>query len=199
MGQKMAWCGTADKPLLRSMGLLPDTKNCGLRMHRECRERFPRHWLKRKPLVSDSGMHHGACIKHVPWWMSGSLTGGSGENGPGIPGACATRNFTYLARGPWLLFVDWTFGDIIPWQLGWNKNIFWVKDVLRMASIFSCRIGFIRYLNHCLCWMSISYVYLAGVNMGVLISAIHLDRRQDVHHYRDYGASVSMGWIYHIL
>ena len=28
------------------MGLLSDTWNCGLRMHRECRERFPRHrWL----------------------------------------------------------------------------------------------------------------------------------------------------------
>ena len=25
------------------MGLLPDTWNCGLRMRRECRERFPRH------------------------------------------------------------------------------------------------------------------------------------------------------------
>ena len=24
-----------------TMGLLPDTQNCGLRMHRECRERFP--------------------------------------------------------------------------------------------------------------------------------------------------------------
>ena len=25
------------------MGLLPDTQYCGLRMRRECRERFPRH------------------------------------------------------------------------------------------------------------------------------------------------------------
>ena len=25
------------------MGLLPDTENCGLRMRRECRERFPRY------------------------------------------------------------------------------------------------------------------------------------------------------------
>ena len=25
------------------MGFLPDTKNCGLRMRRECRERFPRY------------------------------------------------------------------------------------------------------------------------------------------------------------
>ena len=32
--------------------------------------------------------------------MSRSLTHGAGENGVGIPGACATRNFTYLARGP---------------------------------------------------------------------------------------------------
>ena len=75
------------------MGLLPDTYNCGLRMRRECRERFPHHRLQRKPLVSDHGIHHGTC-------MSGSLTRGGRENVPGIPGACATRTFTYLARGP---------------------------------------------------------------------------------------------------
>ena len=33
--------------------------------------------------------------------MPGSLTRGGVGNVPGIPGACATRNFTYLARGPW--------------------------------------------------------------------------------------------------
>ena len=70
-------------------------------MRRECRERFPRHRLERKPLVSDPGMHHGTCITHVPWCIPGLLTRGGGENVPGIPGACATRNFTYLARGPW--------------------------------------------------------------------------------------------------
>ena len=62
---------------------------------------FPRHRFQRKPLVSDPGMHHGTCVTHVPWCMSGSLTCGDGENVPGIPGACATHNFTYLARGPW--------------------------------------------------------------------------------------------------
>ena len=36
----------------------------------------------------------------IPVCMSGSLTRGVGENVPGIPGACATRNFTYLVRGP---------------------------------------------------------------------------------------------------
>ena len=56
--------------------------------------------LQRKPLVSDPSMHRGTCGTHVPWCMLGSLTHGGGENVPGIPGACATRNFTYLARGP---------------------------------------------------------------------------------------------------
>ena len=50
---------------------------------------FPRRRFKRKALVSDPGMHHGTCVTHVPWCMSGSLTCGDGENVPGIPGACA--------------------------------------------------------------------------------------------------------------
>ena len=61
---------------------------------------FPHHRLQREPLVSDPGMHHGTCVTHVPWWMSASLTRGGGEKVPVIPGACATRNFTYLARDP---------------------------------------------------------------------------------------------------
>ena len=73
-------------------------------MRREYREHFPCHQLQRKPLVSDPDMHHGTCVTHVPWCMSGSLTGDSGENVPGIPGTCTTRNFTYLARGPWKHF-----------------------------------------------------------------------------------------------
>ena len=63
-----------------TMGLLPDTLNCGLRMRRERRKRFPHHQLQRKPLVSDPGKHHGKCVTHVPWSMSGSLNRGGGEN-----------------------------------------------------------------------------------------------------------------------
>ena len=67
----------------------------------ERQERFPHHQLQRKPLVCDPSMHHGTHVTHVPWCMSGSLTHGGGEHDPGIPGACATRNFTCLPRGPW--------------------------------------------------------------------------------------------------
>ena len=50
---------------------------------------FPRRRYQMKPLISDPGMHHGTCVTHVPWCMSGSLTCGDGENVPDIPGACA--------------------------------------------------------------------------------------------------------------
>ena len=83
------------------MGLLPNTQNCGLRVRRDCRERFLRHRLQRKPLVSDPGMHHGTCVTHVLWCMSGSLTRDDVENVTGILGACTTRNFAYLVRGLW--------------------------------------------------------------------------------------------------
>ena len=39
--------------------------------------------------------------RHVPWCVSASLTRSCGENVPGIAGACATRNFTHMLRGPW--------------------------------------------------------------------------------------------------
>ena len=70
---------------------------------------FPVAELYRKPLFSNPGMHRGTCGTHVPWCMPGSLTRGGGENVPGIPGACATRNFTYLVRGPWVQAMSVAF------------------------------------------------------------------------------------------
>ena len=56
----------------------------------------------RAPLVSDPDMHHGTCVTHVPCCGPGSLTNGvlwsrwRNKNVPGIPGACATRNYAHL-------------------------------------------------------------------------------------------------------
>ena len=69
----------------------------------KARNFFPRHRLQRKPQFSDPGMHHGTCVTHVPWCMLGSLTHDGGRNVPGIPNACAARNFTYLVRCPFPL------------------------------------------------------------------------------------------------
>ena len=54
----------------------------------------------RKPLVSDPGMHHGTCVTHVPWCMSGSLTCGDRGKCSRHSRRMRTRNFAYLARGP---------------------------------------------------------------------------------------------------
>ena len=69
-------------------------------------ERFFRRRLQMKPLISDPGMHHGTCAIHVvihvrianPRW---------GKNVPGIPGACAARNCTYLVGGPLKGSLPW--------------------------------------------------------------------------------------------
>ena len=92
--------GDLDMGQYLPMGLLSDTQNCGLHMRRECRERFPRH----------RGLAIPTCITARAWrtcrdacrdrWLAVSFEVGGGEYVPSIPGACATRNFTYLARGP---------------------------------------------------------------------------------------------------
>ena len=83
---------------------------------------FPRRRIQRKTLVSDPGMHHGTCVTHVPWCMSGLLTRGGGENVPGIPGACApailriwqeahgslTCHMTQFERSDWLRSENFT-------------------------------------------------------------------------------------------
>ena len=56
--------------------------------------------------VSDTDMHHGTWVTHVPWFMPGSLASSflwsrwRGKRS-GIPGACTGRNFTYLVTVPW--------------------------------------------------------------------------------------------------
>ena len=96
---------------------------------------FPATRFLRKKLVIDPGMHHGTCVTHVPWCMSGSLTRGGGENVPGIHGACANRNFAYLARGPWsykilwIMYTNCTVSCFVA--LVWYKSLYLNPLVLR--------------------------------------------------------------------
>ena len=54
-----------------AMALLPDTYNCGLRTHRECRERFPHHHWLTIPVCTMA-----RAVTHMPGCMPGSLTHG---------------------------------------------------------------------------------------------------------------------------
>ena len=95
-------------------------------------KRFPRHLFLRKPLVCDPGMHHGTCVTHVPWCMSGSLTPGGEENVPDIPGACATRNFAYLVWDPLILYCpigkisnDWAIEKEVVRKMRFDISYWW--------------------------------------------------------------------------
>ena len=69
-------------------------------MRRECRERFPHHRLQRKPLVSDPRMHHGTCVTHVRWCMSGSLTLGGGAKRSRHPRRMRNPQFYVFGKRP---------------------------------------------------------------------------------------------------
>ena len=70
-------------------------------MSRECREWFPRHRGLTIPTCITARAqrtYRDACWDHQ---LAVSFQVGSWKNVPAIPGACTTRNFTYLVRGPW--------------------------------------------------------------------------------------------------
>ena len=55
------------------------------------------------PRVGDPDMHFGACVTHVHAGIANwrfPVKSVVEKKVPGIPGSCATRNFTYLAIGP---------------------------------------------------------------------------------------------------
>ena len=81
-----------------AMGLLPDAQNCGLRVRRECRESFRHRGLAISTHITARTWRtcRAACRDSL---LAVYFEVGGGENVPCIPGACATRNFTYLARG----------------------------------------------------------------------------------------------------
>ena len=83
-------------------------------MRRECRERYPRHCGLAIPTCITARAWRTCCDACRDRYLAVSLGVGDGENVPDIPGACTTRNFTYLVRGPWSISM--------PHQTGWS---FW--------------------------------------------------------------------------
>ena len=81
--------------------------------------------LQRKPLGSDPDMNYGACVKHVPWCMSGSLT--RADTKKTFPA------FTvHLTRRPW-----WWY-DIITHNIfcGWKVNVSHCLQRWSMSNLF---------------------------------------------------------------
>ena len=109
---------------------------------------FPATQLQRKPLVSDPDMHHGTCVTHVPCCISGSPTRGDGGNVPGIPGACATRNFTYLARGPCNSLCRCNYPCLIVGTSLYNHFSIWNPWYVRHQISFGSDVGVSLITRH---------------------------------------------------
>ena len=88
-------------------------------------------------------MHHGTCVTRELRCLSGSLTRGGGENVPGIPGACATRNFTYLVRGPW---IEGSYNASAVWSKAFINSRRW-QAVAGLCDLWSSRC-WRRYSSH---------------------------------------------------
>ena len=119
---------------LHHMGLLPDMFNCRFRMRQECRERFPRHWLQRKALVSDPACIT-ACtyVTRVPWCMSGMLTRGQVKRSRH---SRRMRNPQFYVSGkrPIALFDDRLL-IVDPTVRIWSKNLFVLG-----VTLFTCKL-----------------------------------------------------------
>ena len=100
-----------------SMGLLPDTSNCGLSMRPECRQHSPRH--RELAILPCIAARASRTCRDACWdrYLTVTSQVGGGGNVPGIPGACATYNFTYLIRSPYSLASHHSTGKLhdCPW------------------------------------------------------------------------------------
>ena len=108
-----------------AMGLLPDTQNCGCACAGNAGNVFPVTACKRSRHASRhvrearAVMHAGIANYRF------HLKSAAGENVPGIPGACATCNFTYLVRGPW---------NTKNFKLALNNGMMLFKSIFKMRE-----------------------------------------------------------------
>ena len=173
-------------------------------------ERFPRHRLNKKSLVSDPGMHHGTCVTHVSWFMSGSLGCGGGKNVPGIPGACATRSFAYLVRGP--LWQHWIQQMSSRFQRNWEIAIrlfldFYFVYIICMLLTIIIVIAIIVIvvavlLLHFLLLIIItcsSCIFIILIMMNILLLYDHHNHHHIHHHYYYYDCYYYYDFIFAII
>ena len=89
-----------------TMGFLPNTSNCGCACAGNAGNVFPATAVKQSRHATRH-VRDARAVMHARITNSRfPLNSAAGENVPGIPGACATRNFTYLVRGPWRILSN---------------------------------------------------------------------------------------------
>ena len=122
---------------------------------------FPRCQFQRKPLVSDPAVHHARAVMHVGIaylrWR-GKRSRHSGR--------MRTRNFAYLARGPWRNICSLNRQrEVTSQSLTIQFNSLWLSDAI---SLLRGVVTFVHVLTSCLrapshylskCWFIICQVH----------------------------------------
>ena len=127
----------------RTMGLLPDTQICGCACAGNAGNVFPVTAGKRSRHASRhvrharAVMHAGIANQRFP------LKSAAGENVPGIPGACATCNFTYLVRGP-CIRCKGTRKRLTFFSMNSLRHLLWIMSDTTKAVAFGDRYDLVR-------------------------------------------------------
>ena len=118
------------------------------------------------PRVSDPDMS---------WCILGSLTKGflgGGENVCGIPGACATRNFTHLARGP-CGWQEYPSCEDSPFEVGIHGAMCGLSTHICLppcgSEVYECYLDFSCEFSRtysCVLWS------WWGVHMGLILISV---------------------------
>ena len=106
-----------ERQAIGAMGLLPDKQYCGCACAGNAGNAFPVTAGKRSRHASRHVRHARAVMHAGIANLRFPLKSATGENVPGIPGACGTCNFTYLVRGPWCWLL-WSHENWSP-----NNNV----------------------------------------------------------------------------
>ena len=138
-------------PNFLAMHLLPDTQKCGSRMCLECRERFPRHRVQRKPLVSFPDMHHDMCVTHAPWCMPGSLT-------PLLLCSLCANTRIHEGLGPYLFVCTLHYLIIIILQTYLDA-----LDSVGLRLSHLSQLSFMQYMGRCVFGLPISFAMILRI------------------------------------
>ena len=108
------------------------------------------------PRVSDPDMHHGTCVTHVPWCMSGSLNGGflwSRWRGKCSRYSRRMRNLQFYVSGKRLMELivvricgwvrEYSWGDSL-----WDRGFFFFRSVKKLMHFDTFQLHLLNNLTY---------------------------------------------------
>ena len=140
--------------------------------------------LTSKETASYQSRHASLHVRHARAVMHVGIDNPlAGKSFPAFPGAWATRNFMYLARGPWDSYSGWPFGSRIFFS-------FWVETGNATHPLL--RLGVVGSLRFLVSSLYIYYIYITKATSYPYLS-LHLS-----HIHAGGVALIALGWLVYL-